>query len=187
MSASSLTRFNRQTFRRRVVTLLWQALPGISLFLLMLPASLPKYSGTITEILPPLPLLAMFYWGLARPDRLGFPLVFIAGLLQDALMFTPFGSSALLWVLLRYVVMVHRKDMMDQGFIAHWLFCSLLLASMALLQWIVLGYYVGHAMPAMAAAIQCVMGILFYPAMHAVLYRVEHLFYRRYWYILQVA
>src|SRR5579864_6165475 len=106
MSASSLTHFNRRTLRRRIVSTLWQSLPGVTLFLLMLPAGLPKYSSTMTEILPSLPLLAMFYWGLARPDRLGFVLVFIAGLVQDALMYTPFGSSALLWVLLRYVVMV---------------------------------------------------------------------------------
>lgn len=153
----------------------------------MIPASLPKHASSIADILPPLPLLAIFYWGIARPDRLGFITVFIAGLMQDALMATPFGSSALLWVIFRYAVLVQRKDLLDQGFVAQWAFFAALLFGLSLLQWIVIGYYIGRAIPVSPALMQCVLGILLFPAMHTVLYTLEHRFYRRYWYVLQAA
>lgn len=187
MSASSLTNFNHQRFRRRRVIALWQLLPAASLWLLLLPSGLPKYAFALTEILPPLPLLAIFYWGLARPGKIGLPLVFVLGLVQDALLTTPFGSTAMLWLLFRYLVMRQRKDIAEEGFVATWAACAGLLLVALALQWLLMCYYFRGPMPVLPVFMQWLLGVLCYPAMHALFHRVERMFHRRYWFILKPA
>lgn len=169
------------------MTSTWQSLPMVSVFLLLIPSGLPMHSLLLTHVAACLPLLAVFYWGMWRPSRIGFLSLFVAGLLQDALLSTPFGSTAMLWLLFRYLLMINRKEVSGQGFLAGWAFCALLLALVLVLQWMLIGYYVARSLPFMPVLVQWAMGVLLYPPMHALLHRTERVFHRRYWFMLKTA
>lgn len=187
MSVSYLTRFNRGRLRKRGVNALWNALPMLTVFAFMLPSGLPKHLTLITEVLPPLGLMCLFYWGVARAEPVSLLWVCAAGLVQDVLISTPFGSSALLWMLLHFVVAGHRKEIAAAGFAGTWIIGSVLLLALLLLQWALVAYAL-HGLPrVLPPVVQWLLGVLCYPALHAGLHRIEQYFHRKYWYILKPA
>ena len=62
----------------------------VLLFISHLPGSFPQ----LASIMPPLALMAVFYWAVHRPDWFGVVSAFIVGLLVDLLFGAPLGVSA---------------------------------------------------------------------------------------------
>jgi rod shape-determining protein MreD len=185
MSTWSTTNFNqfRFRFRRDAVRRLWQSLPFLTILLLLLPETLPRYGGTMEEVLPPLALMAMVYWCLHQPARLGYGAAFAAGLLQDFIMGSPPGLDAVLWLLARYVLLKERKRMREQGFVAEWIFLALLLLAVQFLHWLALGFIGAIWYPLTPTGMQWIEGVLLYPALHAALHGIERAMSRKYWYL----
>lgn len=172
--------------RTRAVAWAWKTLPLAVIFLLLLPSALPAHAA-VTEILPPLALLAIVYWELEDPGRVGYGATFAAGLIQDALTGTPFGLSALLWGLLHVLLRVCHRDIAGQGFVVAWCMLAAFLGAVMALQWAVIGLYISHLPGALPTLLQWMLGVLCFPAMHAMLYRLERGVSRRYWYLLKAA
>lgn len=173
--------------RRRSVMALWHALPMITVVLALIPLALPKYITSVTEVLPPLPLLVVFYWCMEHPKRLGYRGVFAAGLMYDAIVATPFGLSALLWGVFRYLLMSARKDVREQGFIVGWGYLALLLLAALGAQWGVMSLFYGRSYHLGPVLLQWCLGALLYPSAYMLLYTIERQFHRRWWFMLKPA
>ncbi|MFQ5974593.1 MAG: rod shape-determining protein MreD, partial [Alphaproteobacteria bacterium] len=66
--------------------------------LLILMAALPLPLPFYGVAAPWLPLMGVYYWAILRPDLMPRSAVFAIGLFQDALMGTPLGLSAVIYL-----------------------------------------------------------------------------------------
>ena len=70
---------------------------------------------------PALPLIAVFYWTLYRPDLMPPVAAFVIGLLQDILGGLPLGVSACVLVGVHAAVNTQRRFFIGKSFAVVWL------------------------------------------------------------------
>lgn len=75
--------------------------PAFSVFILLLFNLLPISVPLLSTASPALPLMAVFYWSVNRPDLLTALTAFFLGLLQDLLTGLPLGVSSLVLLLVQ--------------------------------------------------------------------------------------
>jgi len=165
----------------------WGIMPVVTVLLLLLPQVMPRHAGAMAEILPPLALMAVFYWCVEHPGRLGYGWIFTAGLLQDILIAGPLGLNALLWVFSRYLIASSRKDIRDQGFIITWVYLSVLMLAVLAIQWVLMSASSSRVYALAPVFMQWCQAVLLYPAVHGALHGIERTFFRKYWYLLKPA
>ncbi len=83
----------------------------------ILPLPVPYYS----VVAPALPLMAVYYWSVYRPDLMPHVAVFIIGLLVDIFAGTPIGVNALVLLLVQVVVAAQRRLLVGKSFWMLWL------------------------------------------------------------------
>ncbi len=166
----------------------WRALPGFTVFaFLLLPQLFAGQAGPLASIMPPLPLLALYYWCVMHPRRIGWQVPLLAGLANDALTGLPFGLSAVLWIAFRFLAARGRQDVHEAGFLVSWAYAALCLLALLLSQWVILTLYHFRAFSAATIALQWLLATLLYPSLHIALYGIEKRFHRRYWFVLKAA
>lgn len=174
------------SFRRTAVISAWRALPALSLFLLMLlPHAASAQGSRLIQVLPPFAMIAVVYWAVEHPRRLGLKSVFLFAVLQDVITGAPLGLSALVWLSLCALAAKARKDVREQGFIVLWVFAAVALLSAQILSWLLLSFYTQMLFPLSPVLLQWCLGVLFYPALHAMFLALEKRFHRRYWFVLK--
>lgn len=174
------------TPRRSWVLTVWRCLPGITVFtLLLFPHIITAQAGPIAPIMPPMPLLAIYYWCVMHPRRMGWYLPLTAGLANDALTGLPLGLSAVLWLIFRFFATAGRKDVQESGFLVSWGYAALCLFAMLLGQWVVLAMYHYRTFSIGVLFLQWLLAMLLYPSLHLVLFDIEKRFHRRYWFVLK--
>ncbi len=82
----------------------------------MAPLHLPNYAS----VAPALPLMALYYWVIHRPDLLRPSLAFGLGLLQDLLSGTPLGMTPMIYVLVYWGVLTQRRFFLGTSFAMLW-------------------------------------------------------------------
>jgi rod shape-determining protein MreD len=89
------------------------ALPGVVLLFFVLLTLAPLRAPYLSDALPLLPVLVVFQFSLAMPERLPGPLLLVMGVLLDLLLGgpgAPVGVSALGFVLIRAAVANNRRS-----------------------------------------------------------------------------
>ncbi len=151
------------TFWRRMDTLARHLVPCLSIFTLMLLGVVPLHIPALPAIVPALPLIAVFYWTLYRPDLVPAPAVFAAGLLQDILFGLPLGISACMLVLVHAAVTTQQRFFIGKSFGIIWLGFSLVAVAVMALTWLVTCLYHATVIPLDAVVFQTVTTIGAYP------------------------
>lgn len=172
-------------YRRQFVFFLWHALPGLIVIGMMLPLTLPGGLGGLTQVAPPLPLLALYYACLEHPRRINYRFTFCLALLNDVFMALPLGLSPLMWMAARYALIRLRAGVREQGFLVAWALLAVLLAAALFLQWAALSVYHRHAYAVLPILMQWSLGVLLYPALHHFFHALERSFHRRWWFMLK--
>lgn len=110
--------------------------------LLLVVCHAPGVFVTLAPVMPPLALMAVFYWAVHRPDWFGVVSAFILGLLVDILLGAPLGISAGLYAVSHILLTQQQRFFKGTTFPLVWagygitqLFVT---AGQALLWWIVL-------------------------------------------------
>jgi len=163
----------KPTLWRRLDTLARQLVPSVSIFLLMLIGVVPLHIPALHAVAPALPLIAVFYWTLYRPDLLPAVAVFAAGLLQDILFGLPLGVSACMLVLVHAAVTTQHRFFLGKSFGIIWLGFSLVAAGALTLAWLATSAYNATLIPADAIAFQALTTIGFYPILCWLLLRCQ--------------
>jgi len=151
-------------------------LPGVVLLffvvLTLAPLRLPYFS----DALPLLPVLAVFQFSLATPERLPGPLLLAMGILVDLLLGgpgAPVGVSALGFVLVRAAVVANRRYLVGVPFLFQWIgFCILAWAFVALV-WAFTALWTWTAIDPVPAMMQYAVVIVVYPILAPLLARVR--------------
>lgn len=144
-------------------------------FLSTLPWRLPNFA----TVAPAFSLMAIYYWGIYRPDRLPYVAGFLLGLLQDLLTGTPIGMTALVLLLVQGVVVSQRRFLLNQPFVVVWAAFFLVAPGAALLNWGIGSLMRDAIVPALPLVVQTVLTILLYPVLGGGFSLLQHHFMQR--------
>lgn len=115
------------------------------------------------EIKAPLFLMAVYYWSIYRPLLLPPWMAFAAGIVADLLGGLPVGMSAVIFVLVQWIVSDQRRFLMGQSFVMIW--CGFLFISLGagFLQWSVYGLTQGLWTPLRPVLFSVLLGLAVFP------------------------
>lgn len=136
----------------------------ITLFLVfftLMPLNLPGSA----VIMPPLALMAIYYWSIYRPDLMPAAMAFVAGLTFDMLSGGPPGLHAFVFVVVQAVAASQRRFFLGKVFPVEWLGFCLVATGTFLVLWALGSLYVGAIVKGSALAIQALLTITLYPVM----------------------
>tara|TARA_A100001037_G_scaffold204443_1_gene182903 strand:+ start:1501 stop:2025 length:525 start_codon:yes stop_codon:yes gene_type:complete len=143
-------------FSRRVV-------PTLTVILLIFLAQLPVPLPFFPDVAPALPLMAIYYWVVFRPDLMPRMLVFALGLIQDALIGAPFGLTALIFLLVYAFVMSQRRFVVGKPFWIFWAGFAIVTPVAAIVTWILVSVLRGSVMPTDAVLMGMMLTVVTFP------------------------
>ncbi|MDH3335263.1 MAG: rod shape-determining protein MreD [Rhodospirillaceae bacterium] len=119
--------------------------PFIITMLLIIISAIPTRIPEFSYIAPVLPLMAIYHWSIYRPDLLPAWAVFALGILQDALVGTPFGVSSLVFLAVHLVVLSQQVFFTGKSFAVVWIGFSMVSAAAFIMTWILVSIYFGQS------------------------------------------
>jgi rod shape-determining protein MreD len=163
---------------QRIEQRLRQALPFVAtLFLILLvatPARLPGFA----PVAPQLPLIAIYYWAIYRPDLLRPWAGFVLGVVADTIGGTPLGVSSLVFLAVQSVAGSQRR-ILGRSFLMAWWGFALTAAGSMILQWAMSSLVMVALLPVRAAGFQYLMTLSIYPLLAWAFVRAQLTFLRR--------
>ncbi|MEX2650273.1 MAG: rod shape-determining protein MreD [Alphaproteobacteria bacterium] len=128
--------------------------------------------GTVAPLLP---LAAVFFWTVRRPELLTAPTVMLIGLIDDAIGGTPFGLGALVLLLMRWLVVSQRRVFLGKPFALMW-WGFVVVAPVAVAgAWLLGGLARGALAPPGPIMVQLVLTLVLFPAAAWLFGRVDQL------------
>lgn len=128
------------------------------------------------DIAPMLPVVAVYYWSLYRPELLPPVAVFAIGLLVDSLSGIPLGVNALLLLAVCAFVRSQRQLLEPRGFILHWFAFLVVVVLFEGLRWALMSILGGALVSIGPPAYRAGLATTLYPFLSWVLLKVHHAF-----------
>jgi rod shape-determining protein MreD len=153
-----------------------RSLPVVTTFLLVLADVVAwplPYFGALT---PSFGLMGVYYWAIHRPDLFRPSIVFLLGLLQDALTGLPLGLSAFLYVALSQMALSQRRFFSGQIFPMLWFGFALVALVNDVATWGLLWALTGARVSLLPALVRAVFSILVFPLPALLLIRTQRAF-----------
>lgn len=150
---------------------------GTALILLMaglIPSRVPGYA----VIAPVLPMMAVYYWAIYRPDLLPPSAAFALGLLHDIISGLPLGVSALVLLVIQGGTASQRRFFLGNAFaVAWWGFALVALGAMAL-SWLLVCVLFAKLIEPKAVMFEYLITLSVYPVVSWLLARTQVAFLR---------
>lgn len=125
----------KSLFWQRMDMIVRSLTPFVLTLVLVVLGQVPLHIPGFAEVAPILPLMAVYFWAIYRPDLLPATAVFIAGLVQDALSGMPFGVNAAVFVIVHMLVLSQQVFFQGKSFLIIWLGFSMVAAGAVALIW----------------------------------------------------
>jgi rod shape-determining protein MreD len=139
--------------------------PSLLLLFLVVLGQLPFSLPGDSAVTPYFVLMAVFYWGLHRPDLLPAVVVFLVGLLQDALEGEPFGVNAFVLIAVYWFVASQQRHITGRPFMVLWLvFASVGLVAGSL-RWLLVSTLTTTLIAPWSVAFEYLMTVALYPVL----------------------
>ena len=148
--------------------------PAFSVFILLLLNLLPVSVPLLSTASPALPLMAVFYWSVNRPDLLTALTAFFLGLLQDLLTGLPLGVSSLVLLLVQTGSASQGRFFHNKPFSVMWWGFALVAIPALLVQWLLSSALIGALLPIKATLISYVLTPALFPLVAWVLARAQN-------------
>lgn len=148
---------------------------AVTILLVMLnaiPLPIPDYRS----IVPLVPLMAIYYWALYRPDLMPIGAVFLVGLLEDVLTGAPLGLNALLFLSVHGLIRSRRRMLVGKGFAVGWTIFMLVVVGVGIVSWLVASLLYDAPVRLEPAITQLMLTLVLYPCLAWVLIRVQRTF-----------
>ncbi len=129
----------------------------------------------LSDIRPSLTLLTIFYWSIYRPTLFPVFIPFLAGLMFDVLANLPLGLTAIIFVLVQWLVRSQRRFLMGQPYITVWTGFAFIAILGAATQWGLFGLIEGGWPPLMPVAASVALTIFLFPAINVLLLMTHRL------------
>jgi rod shape-determining protein MreD len=150
-----------------------KAVPALTTLFLLLLAQLPLPLPFYPDIAPVLPLMAVYYWVVFRPDLMPRLLVFAVGIVHDALAGAPFGLTAAILLLTHGFVLSQRRFLVGKPFWIFWSGFAIVVPVSALLSWILASVLRGAFLPTDVVFVGIFMTVVTFPAVAWLLLRSQ--------------
>ncbi len=150
-----------------------RTVPALTTIFLVLLAQLPLPLAFYADVAPALPLMAVYYWVVFRPDLMPRILVFAIGLVHDALTGAPFGLMALILLLAHTFVLSQRRFLVGKPFWIFWCGFAIVVPVAALLNWILSSALRGAPMPADVLLVGVALTVAAFPVVAWMLLRSQ--------------
>ncbi len=139
--------------------------PTLVIVALVFLGQLPYSLSGQASVTPYFVLMGVFYWGLHRPDLLPAVVVFVIGLIQDALEGEPFGVNAFVLIAVYWLVVSQQRHFRGRPFLVVWSgFAAAALMADAL-RWMLISLVLGAALAPWAIMLEFFLTVMFYPAL----------------------
>lgn len=130
----------------------------------------------VGAVAPMLALAGVYYWAIYRPDLFRPAIVFLLGLLNDALHFLPLGLTALVFVALYQLVFSQRRFFVRQTFFVVWFgFCVVALLA-ATAKWALMSILGSQMIAPLPVLIQFFLTVALFPLPAWALIRLHRAF-----------
>ncbi len=137
--------------------------PFVACLALAILSEVPLYLPGYGAVAPDLLLMGVFYWSIYRPSLLPSAVVFVIGLVQDALVGVPFGVNALVLVLVQGVVTSQRRFFHGKSFVVVWWAFLLVAWCAGTLSWVLMMVLNQALMDPTAGVFQAALTVALYP------------------------
>ncbi|MEE8393902.1 MAG: rod shape-determining protein MreD [Rhodospirillales bacterium] len=135
---------------------------GLTLTLVLasiLPLHIPGYA----RVVPALPLIAVYFWAVYRPNLLPAYAVFLIGLLHDSLSGTPIGMNAVILLVVYGAVISQRRFLVGKPFVIVWMGFVLVAGGAELAGWSMISIFNVTISEPRAALVQYLLTLGFFP------------------------
>ncbi|MDH5187401.1 MAG: rod shape-determining protein MreD [Rhodospirillaceae bacterium] len=139
--------------------------PFVITALLIVINAIPTRIPEFAYIAPVLPFMAIYHWSIYRPDLLPAWAVFLAGLLQDALVGTPFGVSSLVFLAVHLVVLSQHVFFTGKSFAVVWIGFSMVSGAAFIMTWLLVSVYFGQSTGLMGMFFQYLVTLGTFPVL----------------------
>lgn len=156
-----------------------QLTPAILTLALVILNAVPLHVPGLSRIAPLLPLMAIYHWAIFRPKLLPAWVVFVIGVLQDALSGTPVGVNALVFVAVYGAVLSQKKFFTGKSFAILWLGFALIAAGAMALSWVAVSVLSVALVEARAVVFQYLLTFGLFPAVAWLLLTWQRAFLRQ--------
>ncbi len=127
----------------------------------VVPLRIPEFA----PITPSLTVIAVYYWGIYRPDLTPMAAIFAVGIVQDTLAGTPLGLTSLVLIVVRAVVVSQRRFFHGKTFLVEWWGFMLVAPGATLLSWVLASLYYGVLVAPRPLGFQLLLTIALYPCL----------------------
>lgn len=115
--------------------------------------------------MPIFPLVMIYFWTVYEPMKLPSSLIFLLGLLQDALTGGPFGLWSMVYLIVQYVVLSQRSYFLGREMKVVWMGFAIVATGAGLLIWMVLCVMSRGLLPLSGIMLQIFVTICVYPVL----------------------
>lgn len=140
-------------------------IPVLMTLMLVLLAVVPLRIPEFAPITPALTVIAVYYWGIYRPDLTPMAAIFALGIVQDTLAGTPLGLTSLVLIVVQAVVVSQRRFFHGKTFLVEWWGFMLVAPGAALLSWVLASLYFGVLVAPRPLGFQLLLTIALYPGL----------------------
>lgn len=162
----------------RLDTVARQLTPFLLTMLAVLVTVLPLQLPNLGMAGPVWPLMAVFYWGLYRPDLMPPAAVFVAGLMLDVLSGAPIGVNTLSFLLVHGVVAAQRRFFYGKPYAIVWLGFAFVSAGAFLASWLLASAWHGTMVAPRMLIFQFLLTVGCFPLLSWALLAWQRLFLR---------
>lgn len=149
--------------------------PSVSVLLVVVLTALPVGIPYLPTVTPFFALIAVYFWGIYRPDLLPIWAVFALGALQDLLTGAPPGVTSLALVLVYALAVSQRRIVLGQSFGVEWAGFMLVAAGAGSFVWLVGSAYRAAFLWTDPFAVQAMLTAALYPVFSWTLAQVARL------------
>lgn len=128
------------------------------------------------EFVTMLPITAVFFWAVYRPELMPYWAVFLVGLLDDMFRGTPLGFNVLALLLACALVRAQRRYLRPKGLAIQWSAYATVVGLFELGRWGLMSGLAGQLLDPVPSIVGLLLAILLYPAMAWALARAQSAF-----------
>ena len=125
----------------------------------VVPLHIPFYG----PVAPSLAIAALYYWAAHRPDLMPYTVVFAIGLVQDVLAGTPLGVHAFMFLMVQWMVIGQRRQIVGKPFAILWLGYIMVAVAAEAMGWAATGLVRGAVLPIEPVAFSTLISAAFFP------------------------
>lgn len=141
-------------------------IPALCTLMLFLTGLVPISITGLSEFSPDVFLISIYYWSIFRPGAMPFWLVFLFGLLRDALFGFSLGVSSLLFIFFRMFVLSQQKHLAKESFWTTWVGFALVTVPILFAHWLLACAFSKALLPALPLLMQWVFTVGLYPLLY---------------------